>query len=225
MKRGFGAKGGWEARSPLYCKSFSASSWLQPVQNLSIIWWVFCISSHTSWFPKVRYANCSTIIVYPQTTFPQMLGPWFQLSTVNIKRGLVCAARQLNIQAGLTLMAPPSTPEIIFSFLLLHSGHEVESARVPGLALASRHQTTSTSSAVMQKRHPLCSWNLNPPLVFGGSLMWHVTMHLNIHIPTLHSFYGLFPPVSWQKACMAWWQWPRQRCRYDTVTYFRKNYV
>lgn len=100
-----------------------------------------------------------------------------------MKRGSACAVRQQNIQAGLTLMAPPFTREMIFSFLLLRSGHEVESAQAPGLVLASRQQTTSTSCAATQRRCPLCSWSLNPPLPFGRSLMWHVTMHLKIHIP------------------------------------------
>lgn len=42
------------------------------------------------WFPNLRYANYGSIIVYLQTTFPQILSPWLQLFTVNLKRSLVC---------------------------------------------------------------------------------------------------------------------------------------
>lgn len=107
--------------SPLYCKSFNTTSWLQR-PKLFLLSMVFCASSHMCCLLNITYANRGSIILYPQTTFSQILGPRLQTSTVNIKRASACTGERLNIQAGLTLMAPPFTREIIVLFLLLCSG-------------------------------------------------------------------------------------------------------
>lgn len=107
--------------SPLYCKSFNTTSWLQR-PKLFLLSLVFCTSSHMCCLLNITCADRGGIILHPQTTFSQILGPRLQISTVNIKRASACAGEWLNIQAGLTLMAPPFTREIIVLFLLRCSG-------------------------------------------------------------------------------------------------------
>lgn len=147
--------------SPLSCKFFSATLPDCSQSKLFLLCFFFFLFAYHHICARSRTSDMLAIaalhIVYPQSTFPQILGPRLQLSTGNMKRGSACAVRQQNIQAGLTLMAPPFTRDMIFSFLLLRSGHEVESVQVPGLVLASRQQTTSTSCAATQRRCPLCS--------------------------------------------------------------------
>lgn len=60
--------------SPLHCKSFNTTSWLRR-PKLFLLSLVFCASSHMCCLLNITYANRGSIILYPQTTFSQILGP------------------------------------------------------------------------------------------------------------------------------------------------------
>lgn len=75
--------------SPLYCKSFNTTSWLQR-PKLFLLSLAFCASSHMCCLLNITYANRGSISTRRQP-FPRFSAPRLQISTVNIKRASSCA--------------------------------------------------------------------------------------------------------------------------------------
>lgn len=137
--------------SLLYCKSFNTTSWLQRPKCF-LLSLVFCASSHMCCLLNITYAKRGSISTRRQP-FPRFLAPRLQISTVNIKRASSCAGGAAeysgtahtdgtSVHAGDNSLIPPSVQWTV--------------SWVPGLALASRHQTTSTSAAATRRKWSVC---------------------------------------------------------------------
>lgn len=140
------------------------------------------------------------------------------MSTVNIKRAGGVAEYSgrahtdgTSVQAGDNSLIPPSVQWTV--------------SWVPGLALASRHQTTSTSAAATQRKWSVCFvvevWTCRWFLVRLNVTRYTIPQYLCIHS---HVRLDFSSPVSWQKACVAKWLRPKRRCKCDTVDAVKRNF-